>query len=81
MKKVEVVDCGGDDAVHMARTISRSMTFIDSMDGISHNKIEDAKPEQITAGTQRAAARDAGAGWGGRVVGTSCELPQMPAFV
>ncbi len=40
----------GHDAVYMARLTSSGMIFIPCKDGISHNEIEDAKPEHITAG-------------------------------
>ena len=38
------------DAVYMARLAPSGMIFIPCKDGISHNEIEDAKPEHITAG-------------------------------
>ena len=53
------VSGAGHDAVYMARLAPAGMIFIPCKDGISHNEIEDAKPEHITAGVQRAAARDA----------------------
>jgi N-carbamoyl-L-amino-acid hydrolase len=34
----------------MARLAPAGMIFIPCKDGISHNEIEDAKPEHITAG-------------------------------
>ena len=40
----------GHDAVYMARLAPAGMIFIPCKDGISHNEIEDAKPEHITAG-------------------------------
>ena len=45
-----VVSGAGHDAVYMARLTSSGMIFIPCKDGISHNEIEDAKPEHITAG-------------------------------
>ena len=45
-----VVSGAGHDAVYMARLASSGMIFIPCKDGISHNEIEDAKPEHITAG-------------------------------
>ena len=41
----------GHDAVYMARARSRGDDLhVPCKDGISHNEIEDAKPEHITAG-------------------------------
>ncbi len=37
-------------AVYMARLAPAGMVFIPCKDGISHNEIEDAQPEHITAG-------------------------------
>ena len=45
-----VVSGAGHDAVYMARLAPAGMIFIPCKDGISHNEIEDAKPEHITAG-------------------------------
>jgi N-carbamoyl-L-amino-acid hydrolase len=47
---MEVVSGAGHDAVYMARLAPAGMIFIPCKDGISHNEIEDAKPEHITAG-------------------------------
>jgi N-carbamoyl-L-amino-acid hydrolase len=44
------VSGAGHDAVYMARLVPAGMVFIPCKDGISHNEIEDAKPEHITAG-------------------------------
>jgi len=45
-----VVSGAGHDAVYAARLAPAGMIFIPCKDGISHNEIEDAKPEHITAG-------------------------------
>lgn len=45
-----VVSGAGHDAVYMARVAPTGMIFIPCKDGISHNEIEDARPEHITAG-------------------------------
>lgn len=45
-----VVSGAGHDAVYMARLAPAGMIFIPCKDGISHNEIEDAAPEHITAG-------------------------------
>jgi beta-ureidopropionase / N-carbamoyl-L-amino-acid hydrolase len=44
------VSGAGHDAVYMARLAPAGMVFIPCKDGISHNEIEDAKPEHLTAG-------------------------------
>jgi beta-ureidopropionase / N-carbamoyl-L-amino-acid hydrolase len=44
------VSGAGHDAVYMARLAPAGMIFIPCKDGISHNEIEDAKPEHIEAG-------------------------------
>ena len=44
------VSGAGHDAVYMARLAPAGMIFIPCKDGTSHNEIEDAKPEHITAG-------------------------------
>jgi beta-ureidopropionase / N-carbamoyl-L-amino-acid hydrolase len=45
-----VVSGAGHDAVYMARLAPTGMIFIPCKDGISHNEIEDAKPQHIEAG-------------------------------
>jgi N-carbamoyl-L-amino-acid hydrolase len=45
-----VVSGAGHDAIYAARLAPSGMIFIPCKDGISHNEIEDAKPEHITAG-------------------------------
>ena len=47
---MRAVSGAGHDAVYMARLAPAGMIFIPCKDGISHNEIEDAKPEHITAG-------------------------------
>ena len=44
------VSGAGHDAVYMAHLAPAGMIFIPCKDGISHNEVEDAKPEHITAG-------------------------------
>ena len=44
------VSGAGHDAVYMAKLAPSGMIFIPCKDGISHNEIEDAKPEHLTAG-------------------------------
>ena len=45
-----IVSGAGHDAIYLARLAPAGMIFIPCKDGISHNEIEDAKPEHITAG-------------------------------
>jgi N-carbamoyl-L-amino-acid hydrolase len=40
----------GHDAVYVARTAPAAMIFVPCKDGISHNEIEDARPEHLAAG-------------------------------
>ena len=44
------VSGAGHDAIYAARLAPAGMIFIPCKDGISHNEVEDAKPEHITAG-------------------------------
>jgi N-carbamoyl-L-amino-acid hydrolase len=44
------VSGAGHDAVYMAQLAPAGMIFIPCKDGISHNEIEDAQPDHITAG-------------------------------
>ena len=46
----DVVSGAGHDAVYVARTAPAAMIFIPCKDGISHNEIEDALPEHVSAG-------------------------------
>lgn len=45
-----VVSGAGHDAVYAARLAPTGMIFIPCKDGISHNEVEDATPEHVTAG-------------------------------
>ncbi len=47
---MDVVSGAGHDAVYLARTCPTGMIFVPCKDGISHNEIEDAKPEHLEAG-------------------------------
>ncbi len=47
----EMVSGAGHDACYMAGVAPTSMIFIPCIDGISHNQVEDVKPEWITAGS------------------------------
>ena len=46
----DIVSGAGHDAVYMARVAPAAMVFVPCVGGISHNEIEDAKPEDLTAG-------------------------------
>ena len=46
----DIVSGAGHDACYLAKVAPTSMIFVPCIDGISHNEIEDAKPEWITAG-------------------------------
>jgi N-carbamoyl-L-amino-acid hydrolase len=48
--RMAVVSGAGHDAVYLARRAPTGMIFIPCKGGISHNEIEDADPEHITAG-------------------------------
>jgi len=47
---MDVVSGAGHDAIYVARLAPAGMIFVPCKDGISHNEIEDAKPEHIEAG-------------------------------
>ena len=47
---MDVVSGAGHDAIYAARVAPAGMIFVPCKDGISHNEIEDAKPEHIEAG-------------------------------
>jgi beta-ureidopropionase / N-carbamoyl-L-amino-acid hydrolase len=46
----DIISGAGHDAVYMARIAPAAMIFTPCVGGISHNEIEDAKPEDLTAG-------------------------------
>ncbi len=48
--QMPVVSGAGHDAVYMARLAPTAMIFIPCKGGISHNEIEDALPEHVSAG-------------------------------
>jgi N-carbamoyl-L-amino-acid hydrolase len=48
----DIVSGAGHDACYVAKVAPTSMIFVPCIDGISHNEVEDAKPEWITAGGQ-----------------------------
>ena len=46
----DIISGAGHDAVYMARVAPSAMIFVPCKGGISHNEIEDAAPEDLTAG-------------------------------
>jgi len=50
LSHMDLVSGAGHDAVHVARTAPAAMIFVPCKDGISHNEIEDAQPEHLSAG-------------------------------
>ncbi|HLY45507.1 MAG TPA: Zn-dependent hydrolase [Stellaceae bacterium] len=46
----DIVSGAGHDAVYMARVAPSAMIFVPCVGGISHNEIEDAKADDLTAG-------------------------------
>jgi len=60
---LDIVSGAGHDAVYLARVAPTAMIFVPCKDGISHNEIEDARPEHLEAGCNvllRAMLRAAG---------------------
>jgi beta-ureidopropionase / N-carbamoyl-L-amino-acid hydrolase len=47
---MDIISGAGHDAVYMARVAPTAMVFVPCADGISHNEIEDAKPEDLAMG-------------------------------
>ena len=50
LSHLDIVSGAGHDAVYVARHAPTAMIFVPCKDGISHNEIEDAKEEDLTAG-------------------------------
>jgi N-carbamoyl-L-amino-acid hydrolase len=46
----DIISGAGHDAVYMARVAPTAMIFVPCKDGISHNQLEDARPEDLSAG-------------------------------
>jgi beta-ureidopropionase / N-carbamoyl-L-amino-acid hydrolase len=46
----DIISGAGHDAVYMAKVSPTAMIFVPCEDGISHNEIENAKPEDLAAG-------------------------------
>lgn len=47
---LDIVSGAGHDAIYMAKVAPAGMIFVPCEDGISHNEIENATPEDLTAG-------------------------------
>jgi N-carbamoyl-L-amino-acid hydrolase len=50
LSQMDIASGAGHDAVYVARRSPTAMIFVPCKDGISHNEIEDARPEHLTAG-------------------------------
>jgi beta-ureidopropionase / N-carbamoyl-L-amino-acid hydrolase len=50
LTSMDVVSGAGHDAVYLARVAPTAMIFVPCAGGISHNEIEDARPEHLEAG-------------------------------
>ena len=50
LSHMDIVSGAGHDAVYMARVCPTSMIFVPCEGGISHNEIENARPEHLAAG-------------------------------
>jgi N-carbamoyl-L-amino-acid hydrolase len=50
LSHMDIVTGAGHDAVYIAAVAPTAMIFVPCKDGISHNEIEDAKPEHLGAG-------------------------------
>jgi N-carbamoyl-L-amino-acid hydrolase len=50
MKPLDMVSGAGHDAVYLARVAPTAMIFVPCEGGISHNEIENARPEHLEAG-------------------------------
>src|SRR5580693_5454943 len=46
----DIISGAGHDAVYLARVTPTAMIFVPCVGGISHNEVEDAKPEDLTVG-------------------------------
>ncbi len=46
----DIISGAGHDAVYMARVAPSAMVFVPCRDGISHNEVEDATPDDLAAG-------------------------------
>ena len=49
-RHMDIVSGAGHDAVHIAGVAPTAMIFVPCEGGISHNEIENAKPEDLAAG-------------------------------
>jgi N-carbamoyl-L-amino-acid hydrolase len=46
----DIISGAGHDAVYMAKVAPSAMIFVPCEDGISHNEVENAKPDDLAAG-------------------------------
>ncbi len=47
---MDIISGAGHDAVYVAKVAPTGMIFVPCDDGISHNEIENAKPDHLEAG-------------------------------
>jgi N-carbamoyl-L-amino-acid hydrolase len=47
---MDIISGAGHDAVYMARVAPTAMVFVPCENGISHNEVENARPEDLAAG-------------------------------
>jgi N-carbamoyl-L-amino-acid hydrolase len=52
MPSVDIISGAGHDACYISRIAPTGMIFIPCENGISHNEVENAAPEDVTAGAQ-----------------------------
>lgn len=50
LSNMRLISGAGHDAIHVAKVCPTSMIFVPCKDGISHNEIEEIKPEEAEAG-------------------------------
>jgi N-carbamoyl-L-amino-acid hydrolase len=50
LSHMDIVSGAGHDAIYLARVCPTGMIFVPCEGGISHNEIENAKPEDLAAG-------------------------------
>jgi len=47
---MEMISRAGDDAMYLAQIVPIGMIFVPCENGLSHNELENAKPEDLVAG-------------------------------
>src|SRR6202049_1985137 len=72
----DVISGAGHDAVYMARVAPTAMVFVPCVGGISHNEIEDAKPDDLTAGRIAVAREELRCRSGSESLGSTTMIPR-----